>query len=787
MKKRMKIKLRTVAAVLVLCLLCGCEGEGTKRSGEGELASYGSVITVKDIKEKYRYKEDGIMPLYNVSPDEKFDFVFSSDLSELGALEQAVTVHTDESCSDESEISTYYDIETTGNGTKVTVSPVAGVLATESEQKEYVESDKSVWGNAPMYYIAVWYDMESRSAEKRKTPTVIPFTVKHEVPAPEVRGVIDAAGRFKLSWSAVEGAKEYRVYKLVASDQYTSDENKPQNGAKTGYQECSLICETSTDQTEFNDFAGNGGGLAVHKDASSGKEYVIGQNYSVEGEFYVSAVVGNQESGFSGAVTTSGLKLPHGFTEKSDLMSQQFQRVSELPLVVDVENTDGSVTKRKVLYTFCKDRTYLGTEVPGYEYEVEGTALTGKITMEDTDGEYPKTVGDETPSGNVEPENDVSKSPASDLPTILTPENETGSEGTLIERQRENTHKHVNQGNEERVDNPGEYVTLFADRAEEEWLALNLVNGETEISVEAFPELQSAEKLEDVFYKVYYQNPYVLGLNRFSYDYATMTLHVSYFYDKKEIQFKQKEMKEAGEKIIADVINDAMDPEEKERAIYQYLTDNAEYDTAALEDARMNNFKKTENNEYEDSFNGYGILVNHRGVCQSYAYAYKILCEMSGVSCRVITGNLDGSLPHAWNAVKLGDVWVWTDATNNEKTSGIPYFLYNADSKTAELTGFDRDNHFELDDLADQYQSEETQYEYYQANELVADTMDRYEGILDRVLEQPGSIISIRYTGDSVDQEELVGAVQKVYNKHGMEDKLAALKCGIQSRYIVLQ
>ncbi len=313
------------------------------------------------------------------------------------------------------------------------------------------------------------------------------------------------------------------------------------------------------------------------------------------------------------------------------------------------------------------------------------------------------------------------------------------------------------------------------------------MNGESEISVEAFPILQNAENLEDTFYKVYYQNPYVLGLSRFSYDYATMTLHVLYSYDKDEIRRKQKEMMTESGRILEQVVRQEMTTEEKEQAIYQYLTDNAQYDTEALEDAKKNNFQKTEENPFEDSFNGYGILVNKKGVCQSYAYAYKLLCEASGVSCRVMTGNLDGNLPHAWNAVKLEDEWFQVDATNNEKTTGIPYFLYNADSATAGQVGFDLDKSFELDSELARYHTENNTYEYYQANQLVADSMEQYEQILDRILTDSDAAISIRYTEHNVEQEKLVAAVQRVYNKHGMEDKLATLKCGIQSRYIVLQ
>ena len=685
------MKKRIVIVALALCMLCGCgEKQGTGNQ-QGTLASYGEDITVKEIKEKYQYQDDSVMPLYNVAPDEKFDVTFTYDLSNVSSLEKIVTVHTDASCSAESEVIIYHTVDTAENGSKVVVAPVAGVLTTESEDEVYMETDQGVWGNAPMYYLAIHYDMESDSIKKLKEPKIIPFTVKHEVTAPAVKGVVSADGRFKLSWDAVEGAEEYRVYKLVGSEQNTGDSNKPIMGKENGYQNCSLLFEASTTQTEYDNFAGEGHGLAIHEASISGKEYVIGQNYSVNGEFYVSAVVAGKESGFSAAVTTAELKLPHEFTMETELMLQRFASVSDMPLEVDVVNIDGSISRRKVQYTFFKKKTYLDTEVPAYEYQVEGTALTGYVTMEDINGEYPETIGDVTSSGNVEPENEVKKVPGPEVPTILKPD-ESENDEPLVEQQKTNTEKHVETGNSASVSNPGGEIKLFADSAEEEWLALNLVNGETDISMEAFPSLQNPEKLEDVLYKVYYQNPYVLGLRSFSYDYETMTLKVIYAYDKSEIQAKQKEMLETGEEILAEIITEEMSETEKENAIYQYMEDNTQYDTAALEDAKKNNFQKTEDSTYEDSFNGYGILVNKKGVCQSYAYAYKLLCEMSGVSCRVVTGNLNGNLPHAWNVVKFGETWVQTDSTNNGKSTGIPYFLYNADNETAELTGFDMDN-----------------------------------------------------------------------------------------------
>lgn len=772
----------------LLCLLCGCSEKGQKpekTEGKAGLSSYGEHISVKDIKQKYDYSEDSIMPLYNVASDEKFDFSFSSDISEENA-ESIVSVHTEESCQKESEVSIYRTVEKVDQGSKVTISPVAGVLLTESEEAEYLEKDHGVWGNAPMYYIAIHYDMEADTPKKMKVPKIIPFTIKKGMKAPEAKGIVDATGRFKLKWDAIEGATEYRIYKLVAEEQMTGEKNEPVRGAESGYDDCSLILDATTNETEFDDFSGKGHGLAVHEDSLDDEKYIVGQNYCVNGEYYVSAVVDGKETGFCGAIPTAQLKIPHKLTEESDIMFHSYKEVSDLPLTLDVVNIDGSVTSRKVLYTYLDQMTWLGSTSPGYKYQIEGTALTGCVTMEEIQGDYPERVGEITPSGNIEPENKVEKKPDSDLSTIINPEEEKEEE-SLVEQQKENTKQHVAKGNEEAVENPDGQAQVFADNAQEEWLALNLVNGKTDISVEAFPDLQRADDLEDIFYKVYYQNPYILGLKRFSYDYENMIFYVDYFYDQEEIRKKQQEMMEAGNSILSEIIENDMDAKDKEKAIYDYLTDNCQYDMDALEDAKQNNFQKTEDNRFEDSFNGYGILVNKKGVCQSYAYAYKLLCELSGVSCKVMTGNLDGNLPHAWNAVKIGEEWFQTDATNNAKTAGIPYFLYDADSNIAQMVGFTLDQNFELDNNLAQYQTENEQYEYYNTNNLVADSIDQYEKILDGQLSEDSSVISIRYMQDDVDQEELVSVVQKIYNKHGMEDKLATLQCGIKSKYIILQ
>ena len=220
--------------------------------------------------------------------------------------------------------------------------------------------------------------------------------------------------------------------------------------------------------------------------------------------------------------------------------------------------------------------------------------------------------------------------------------------------------------------------------------------------------------------------------------------------------------------------------------IYKYLEENCEYDYAALEEAEKNNYKKTADDEHEYAFNTYGIIVEKKGVCQSYAYAYKLLCNMSGLECNVMTGYLDGSLPHAWNVVKIDGEWYQTDSTNNEKVAGIPYFLYNSNTETAEMTGFSRDKLYGLDEELAEYESTNQEYEYYFANSRYAEDLDEYVNVLGGLVEEEGENICIRYSGEKPDTSEFEEAVVEVFYRKNLEDKLADMTYKISNNFIIL-
>lgn len=782
------------AVLMAAVLLCGCENGGaantdTEKTQAAQYSS-GDMVTVSAIKAKYAEatSDNLVMPLYNVAPDEKFDFKFRYNLMEdYSGVSDFVTVHTDKKCLPESIMYTYNDYEETADGGCIlTISPVGGVLENETDEADYFENDHAVWGNAAVYYIAIWYDTNAETLVKLDEPIIVPFTVKHDVPAPEVRGVVDSNGCFSLQWDPVEGADEYRVYTLTTGEQWTGDSNPAINDAETGYSDCSLLFEASTTDTYFMNFDGSGENVNRFDRSVSDKEYIIGQNYCVNGEYYVSAVIDGKESGFARAVETADLKIPYKLTDECDIMFERYTDVSELPLTLDVINIDGSITSRNVMYTFQMENTYIeGYKTPEYAFTIEGTAITGCVSMdvEDPNYEFPETVGSISATGFTEPQNNIKSVPDSDVENVSA---DLKDGETLVERQIEASKEYTSQGEENTAVVLSDNLAIFADSSAEEWIAVNLAGGETEISLKAFPELQIYSELEDVLNKVYYQNPYILGLYEYSYDYGEKVLNVNYVYDKSEIASRQQEIYSAADKIISEIITDDMNDSEKQLAIYEYLENNGSYDYDALENAKSNNYTKTDSADFEDSFNAYGILVKQKGVCQSYACAYKLLCSMCGLDCNVVTGYLNGSLPHAWNNVNIDGGWYQTDITNNGKSIGIPYFLYNSDTETAECTGYTEDKLYDLDSELSGYFSSSTDYEYYHANNLCASSLDEMKKILGSELDKNADVICIRYDGEMPEQSDAVKAVSEVYYGKNRENELSTLKFGMKNGFIIL-
>ncbi len=124
-----------------------------------------------------------------------------------------------------------------------------------------------------------------------------------------------------------------------------------------------------------------------------------------------------------------------------------------------------------------------------------------------------------------------------------------------------------------------------------------------------------------------------------------------------EIKEKVDEIK----KKIPDGLNDI----EKVLFLYKYLGKKVKYDKRiANKDER----------QLHDSKSIYDVLFNNKGVCSSFAIAFKALMDATNIECQVVISD-----NHAWNVVKINGYWYHLDLTwdlyNIKHNMKLEYFL----------------------------------------------------------------------------------------------------------------
>lgn len=111
----------------------------------------------------------------------------------------------------------------------------------------------------------------------------------------------------------------------------------------------------------------------------------------------------------------------------------------------------------------------------------------------------------------------------------------------------------------------------------------------------------------------------------------------------------------------------------KQADITEGMTD---YDKAlALHDVICANLAYDDSQSREWIHTVYGAFVNKYAVCDGYSKAYQYLLNKSGIDSHIATGAGNGG-SHAWNLVKLGDKWYYTDVTWDDQPYLDFYYEY---------------------------------------------------------------------------------------------------------------
>ena len=97
--------------------------------------------------------------------------------------------------------------------------------------------------------------------------------------------------------------------------------------------------------------------------------------------------------------------------------------------------------------------------------------------------------------------------------------------------------------------------------------------------------------------------------------------------DTSKLTDKEKETLDMAKKAIKDMkITDSMSDFEKEKAVYDWMTQKLQQDSGAL---------TVIPSTQEDCDNPYGVLKYHNAVCVGYATTFRMIMQMMGIECKV--------------------------------------------------------------------------------------------------------------------------------------------------------
>ena len=177
-------------------------------------------------------------------------------------------------------------------------------------------------------------------------------------------------------------------------------------------------------------------------------------------------------------------------------------------------------------------------------------------------------------------------------------------------------------------------------------------NFETSITVP-----KSSVSLQSIFHYIGLDNPHIFYVDFNHYTYSSGSLNTminpNYWYTKQEVSEIDKKVQNVLKKMISRVRGKT--DYEKEKSVHDLLIGNVIYDALALQNL---------NKYYPRSNSILGVLFYKTAVCEGIAKVTKMLLNLEGIKCIVVTGfAIKNNEPHAWNIVKINGVSYHLDVT----------------------------------------------------------------------------------------------------------------------------
>ena len=752
---------------------------GVPETPEEEYIPEGEMISAEELANSLRekYADDETMEirevLWSVPEDKEFSADFAFDLiedTELTEYTQVFAVYADaeltEAVSTVWEIVTHEDDPSIPEGhNRVYARPgrftpgrvwgsfsdlITYELIELDESGDYYLHEKeefTSWGFLQQYYLAQHIDPVT--AETLEKPLVTIFTIENKLDAPHSEFYVTADGKAAFRWNEVPGADYYLIVEINEFAMIS-----PIDKATGTSWEYPHRGDPSLMNQKFRGPIVTDDEMVIMPDDFERREADY-KNYSVIAvNSEVHSPLGNIHRGEELAT-----RLPRSLAwhtirqdaEETGGNTIHIPSIGLLPTHRAISMADGTTVQRRMIYdfSFAEVKADRWLQADGYDedgnfinpifydrtnlhinYVIEGTLFADRIIVLDVDPdtalqeleEFRQINEDNAPRGGGSTETGL------DRPT-KKPDSKTSDDAP-----------------DQILDQTS--INVFANSALSEFLALNMLAANEMIDLSAFPESASWDHLLDAFLEAMYQNPLILHVESAASIPGTNLLVVEYGESARKIHEQQVMIRAIVPRIVSQIITPGMTDLEKSFAINDYLIENSEYDWAALEDAERNNFQ-TVDARFNDSFTAYGILINKVGVCAGYAAAYKLLADEAGLDAIVVTGFMEGVLPHAWNRVNIDGHWHTVDVTNNANEFLLNAFMHLPDTAAGRVLV--EDNAFMMNAFLSGYRSNDNNSEYYNVTGRLFDK-DEVAVELARLIRQNGSA-TLRTNYDLNDDE----------------------------------
>lgn len=135
---------------------------------------------------------------------------------------------------------------------------------------------------------------------------------------------------------------------------------------------------------------------------------------------------------------------------------------------------------------------------------------------------------------------------------------------------------------------------------------------------------------------------------------------------------KEQEALDKARSVLNSLNLTSLDNTGKAQRIHDWIVQNCSYDMAGLRKGFSSYKKGEEYNPYDGKY----MILENKGVCDSYAQAYWLMLQMVGVPSCMIMGTAKGA-KHAWNLVYMDDHWAHVDVTWDDPYSTKGEFMRN--------------------------------------------------------------------------------------------------------------